>query len=139
MARRTFSTMATTHQESMGSRTIPTPREQSTRGPGIDVLGGPDRGARLDVMGHPDRVPGIGVIGGPDRGVRVDVMGHPSRVPGIDVMGGPDRGVRLDVMGRSDRRVLDSHREAGELSAAQEVKAMSARRDPMPQQPRRAA
>jgi hypothetical protein len=133
MARRRFSMRATTHQGSTASRTIP------ARAPGLDVMGGPDRGARFDVMGHPNPAPGVDVMGGPDRGVRLDVMGRSNLAPGVDVMGGPDHGVRLDVMGHSDPRLLDSHLGADGLGAHQEVKALTALRDPTPQQPRRAA
>jgi hypothetical protein len=109
MARRRFSMRATTHQGSTASRTIPA------------------------------QAPGLDVMGGPDHSVRLDVMGRPNLAPGVDVMGGPDHGVRLDVMGHRDPHLLDSHLGADELGAHQEVKTLTALRDPTPQQPRRAA
>ena len=134
MARRKFSMRATTRQGSTGRRTIPARPEHTegnhheprraealggeasssvssvmgppNRAPGLNVMGGPDRGVRPDVMGPSNRA-GVEVMGGPDRGVRLDVLG-PSNRPGVDVMGGPDRGVRLDVTGHSDPRVEES-------------------------------
>jgi hypothetical protein len=124
MARRRFSMSAATRPGSA---------------PGLDVMGGPDRGVRLDVMGGPTPARGVDVMGGPDRGVRLDVMGSPTPAPGLDVMGGPDRGVRLDVMGHSDPRVRDAHLGADEIGASREPKALIAQRDPAVQQARRAA
>jgi hypothetical protein len=124
MARRRFSMSATTRPRSA---------------PGVDVMGGPDRGVRLDVMGGPSPARGVDVMGGSDRGVRLDVMGHPTPAPGVDVMGGPDRGVRVDVMGHSDPRVPDAHLGTDEIGASREDNALIARRDPAAQRARRAA
>lgn len=66
------------------------------------LMGGLDRGARVDVMGGLDRGLRVDVMGGPDRGLRVDVMGGLDRGPRVDVMGGLDRGPRVDVMGGHD-------------------------------------
>jgi len=76
--------------------------------PGVDVMGGPDRGPRLDLMGRPNLAPGVDVMGGPARGPRLDLMGRPNLAPGVDVMGGPDRGPRLDLMGHNDPDLEDA-------------------------------
>lgn len=76
-----------------------------TAAPSFDVMGGPDRGVRLDLMGRPTPTPPVGVMGGPDRGVRLDLMGHPTPALEVDALGGPDVGVRLDVIGHSHPRV----------------------------------
>lgn len=61
----------------------------------------------IPAMGLPNSAP-VDVMGGPDRCPRIDVMGVPDGGLGLDVMGGPDRGPRVDVMGESDLRFVDS-------------------------------
>jgi hypothetical protein len=112
MARLRFSMGAPTGHGSMGTSAIPVRREQIERDRGgarrPEVLGVEASPSVISVMGGPNRAPGVAMMGGRDRGVRLDVMGGADRRPSVDAMGGPDGGVRLDVMGQSDPRYVDS-------------------------------
>ena len=57
------------------------------------IMGGPDRGVRLSVMGDAAR------------DSHPDLMGESHHGANIDVMGGPDTGPSLHTMGRSDREL----------------------------------
>ena len=70
------------------------------------IMGGPDRGVRLSVMGEAGRDSHAGLMGESHHGAN------------IDVMGGPDRGPRLHTMGRADPElfvdfVLTGHESNG--------------------------
>jgi hypothetical protein len=53
----------------------------------VSVMGPANR-ARVDIMGGPNR--GFYIMGGHDRGLRVDVMGGPDQPPRVDIMGQSD-------------------------------------------------
>ena len=59
------------------------------------------------VMGVPDHGRGIGIMGGSDRSSPLDLMGTPDGGRCLHVTGGPDRAPRLDVMGQSNPRFVD--------------------------------
>jgi hypothetical protein len=58
------------------------------------IMGGPDRGVRLSV------------IGDAGRDSHADLMGESHHAANIDVMGGPDIGPCLDTMGRGNPKLF---------------------------------
>jgi hypothetical protein len=74
-------------------------------GNGEDILGGPDRTGREDVLSAPGREPhpGMDILGGPDGAGPEDEPTAPGRAPAIpaqhDVLGGPDPADREDILG----------------------------------------
>jgi hypothetical protein len=71
---------------------------------GEDILGGPDRTGREDILSVPGREPhpGMDILGGPDGAGPEDELTAPGRAPEIpaqrDVFGGPDPVGREDIM-----------------------------------------
>jgi hypothetical protein len=74
-------------------------------GNGEDILGGPDRMGREDILSAPGREPhpGMDILGGPDGAGPEDELTAPGRAPAIpgqhDVLGGPDPAGREDILG----------------------------------------
>jgi hypothetical protein len=58
------------------------------------IMGGPDRGVRLSVMGNAGR------------DGHTQLMGESHHGANMDVMGGPDAGLSLHTMGRGDPELL---------------------------------
>ena len=83
-----------------------------------DILGGPDPGAREDVIGGREADPTQDTLGGADPGGREDVIGGREADPTQDTLGGADPRAREDVLAPPDPvSVAERHEDSMSMAS----------------------